>query len=79
MEVETGMTRIGKLFETRREALNYIDAFHPEESPKMSKARLESGEYKFLLEIEKPVALISGVEYSVIIIEDAKEILKNDE
>lgn len=79
MQVETGMAMIGKLFDTRREALNYVDAFHPDEAPHMSKVQLESGEIKFLLEITKPVALISDVEYSVLTIEDPKEITQNDE
>lgn len=79
MEVVTDMVTIGKLFDTRREALNYIDAFHPEQAPRLSKVQLNSGEMKFLLEINKPVAVISGVEYSVIIIEDAKEGIENAE
>lgn len=79
VQVETDIGKVGKIFDTRRGALNYIDVFHPEESPAMFKVQLDSGEIKYLLEIIKPVAIISDVEYSVVKIEDPQEGIENAE
>lgn len=79
MEIQQAHVRLQKEYTSRRQALNVFEALHPDVTPVLFSAIKSDGEKVFVAEWEKLVAVISDVEYNVVIIEDLKEGIENAE
>ncbi len=78
MQVERGLTEVEKQFESRERALNTFGALYRDYTPNLYAGAGVDGEEIFFAKVEKEVALISDVEYTVIKIEDPTEGIEND-
>lgn len=79
MEFQEVRAKVQKLYDSRRGALNVFEALHPSVTPVLFTATNEQGEEVLVAEYEKTVALCSGVEYTVLKIEDPQEGVEHEE
>lgn len=79
MQVQTTNALVQKTFRSRRHALNTLEALHPNATPRLFSIPDEQGEEIYVAQYEKVVALVEGVEYTVIKVEDPKEGIENEE
>lgn len=79
MQVQAINVAVQKSFDSRRHALNTFEALYPNVTPPLFSANGDQGEEIYVTQYEKTVALIEGVEYSVLTVEDPKEGIENAE
>lgn len=79
MQVQSINGMVQKIFHSRRHALNTLEALHPNATPRLFTIDNGQGEEIYVAQYEKMVALVEGVEYTVIKVEDPKEGIENAE
>lgn len=79
MQVQTINGMVQKTFHSRRHAMNTLEALHPNATPPLFSIDNGQGEQIYVAQYEKMVALVEGVEYTVIKIEDPQENIENAE
>lgn len=79
MQVQTTNAVVQKTFRSRRQAMNTFEALYPNATPSLFSISDEQGEEIYLAQYEKMIALIDGVEYNIIKVEDLKEGIENAE
>jgi hypothetical protein len=79
MQVQAIKVVVQKSFDSRRHALNTFEALYPSITPALFSTNGDQGEEIYVAQYEKIVALIEGVEYSVLTVEDPKEGIENAE
>lgn len=79
MQVQKINVVVQKVFDSRCHALNTFEALYPNVAPPLFSTNGDQGQEIYVAQYEKTVALIEGVEYSVLTVEDPKEVIEHED